>query len=312
MAEKPILKIGHLKITDHLILGMTKDKLIKTEESFKSLRLAPVLMTGWNQVADALTDGSLDGAFILAPTAMDLFKSGVRLRLILFTHRSGSILVKSKAANIKKMEDFKGKVVLIPYQLSVHNMLFHKLLADLGLKPGISSDPEADVILEVMAPGTMLDAVKYDEEGEIGGFIVAEPIGTQVIAEGYGEEVCLSKDLWPGHPCCVFVVRDEVIAKHPDAVQELTNSLVKSGQTIEDDPARAAAVGAEFLGQDETVIKRVLTDPPDRITTDKLLPTVQELEMMQNYMEQYMKIIDKKIDMEKFVVTQFAKNAGAK
>ena len=312
MAEKPILKIGHLKITDHLILGMTKDKLIKTEESFKSLRLAPVLMTGWNQVADALTDGSLDGAFILAPTAMDLFKSGVRLRLILFTHRSGSILVKSKTANIKKMEDFKGKVVLIPYQLSVHNMLFHKLLADLGLKPGISSDPEADVILEVMAPGTMLDAVKYDEEGEIGGFIVAEPIGSQVIAEGYGEEVCLSKDLWPGHPCCVFVVRDEVIAKYPDAVQELTNSLVKSGQTIEDDPTRAAAVGAEFLGQDETVIKRVLTDPPDRITTDRLLPTVQELEMMQNYMEKYMKIIDKKIDMEKFVVTQFAKNAGAK
>ena len=133
-----------------------------------------------------------------------------------------------------------------------------------------------------------------------------------MIAEGYGEEVCLSKDLWPGHPCCVFVVRDEVIGKYPDAVQELTNSLVRSGQTIEADPARAAAVGAEFLGQDETVIKRVLTDPPDRITTDRLLPTVQELDMMQNYMAQYMKIIDKKIDMEKFVVTQFAKNAGAK
>ncbi|MBU0993522.1 MAG: ABC transporter substrate-binding protein [Proteobacteria bacterium] len=312
MAEKPILKIGHLKITDHLILGVTKDKLIKTEESFKSLRLAPVLMNGWNQVADALTDGSLDGAFILAPTAMDLFKSGVKLKLILFTHRSGSILVKSKAANIKKMEDFKGKVVLIPYQLSVHNMLFHKLLADLGLKPGISSDPEADVILEVMAPGTMLDAVKYDEEGEIGGFIVAEPIGSQVIAEGYGEEVCLSKDLWPGHPCCVFVMRDDVIGKHPDAVQELTNSLVRSGMTIEEDPGRAAGIGAEFLGQEEAVIKRVLTDPPDRITTDKLFPTVQELEMMQNYMQQYMKIIDKKIDMNTFVDTQFAKAAGAK
>ncbi len=312
MAEKPILKIGHLKITDHLILGVTKDKLQKSEESFNTCRLAPVLMNGWNQVADALTDGSLDGAFILAPTAMDLFKSGVGLKLILFAHRSGSILVKSKNANIKKMEDFKGKVVLIPYQLSVHNMLFHKLLADLGLKPGISTDPEADVILEVMAPGTMLDAVKYDDEGEIGGFIVAEPIGSQVIAEGYGEEVCLSKDLWPGHPCCVLVMRDEVIGKHPEAVQELTNSLVKSGFAITEDPGMASVIGAEFLGQDESVIKQVLTEPPDRITTDRLFPTIKELEMMQNYMEQYMNIIDTKIDMNKFVDIQFAEAAGAK
>lgn len=312
MAEKPILKIGHLKITDHLILGVTKDKLLKSEESFNHCRLAPVLMNGWNQVADALTDGSLDGAFILAPTAMDLFKSGVGLKLILFAHRSGSILVKSKFAKIDKMEDFKGKVVLIPYQLSVHNILFHKLLADLGLKPGISSDPEVDVFLEVMAPGTMLDAVKYDEEGEIGGFIVAEPIGTQVITEGYGEVVCLSKDLWPGHPCCVFVMRDDTIGKYPDAVQELTNSFVQSGFAIEQDPEKASIIGAEFLGQDQAVIKNVLTDPPDRITTDKLMPTVKELEMMQDYMENQMKIIDSKIDISQFVDTQFAQIAGAK
>ena len=41
MAEKPILKIGHLKITDHLILGVTKDKLLKSEESFMILLKHP-------------------------------------------------------------------------------------------------------------------------------------------------------------------------------------------------------------------------------------------------------------------------------
>ena len=128
MADKTIIKVGHLKITDHLILGVTDLKLKKAKENFKYCSLETVPKAGWNEITDALADGNIDGAFVLAPTAMDLFKSGLGIRLILFTHKSGSILVKNKAANIEKIEDFAGKFVLIPYQLSVHNMLFHKLL----------------------------------------------------------------------------------------------------------------------------------------------------------------------------------------
>ena len=215
MAEKPALKIGYLKITDHLILGVTDLKLKKGMEKFEHCTLNPVLKNGWNEVADALSVKSLDGALILAPTAMDLFKAGTDIKLLLFAHKSGSILVKSKNAHIEKIEDFAGKTVLIPYQLSVHNMLFHKLLSEKGLKPGRSTEKGIDVTLEVVAPFQMPEALEYDEEGEIGGFIVAEPIGSQVIAKGFGEEFYLSKDLWPNHPCCVFVVRSEIIEKHP-------------------------------------------------------------------------------------------------
>lgn len=312
MADKPVIKVGHLKITDHLILGVTDLKQKKGKEQFEHCTLETVLKNGWNEVADALTSGSIDGAFVLAPTAMDLFKSGVGIKLILFTHKSGSVLVKSKRANIEKIEDFAGKAVLIPYQLSVHNMLFHKLLAEKGLKPGTSNEKGVDVILEVMAPMMMNDAIQYDEEGEIAGFIVAEPIGSQAIAGGLCEEFALSKDLWQGHPCCVFVVRDEFIGKHPDAVQELTNSLVKSGLAIDAQPEAAAAIGADFLGQDKAVVQRVLTEPGDRITTSELFPVVEDLAAIQDYMCDNMKIMKSKIDLEAFVDTQFAKAAGAK
>ncbi len=312
MADPQVIKIGHLKITDHLILGVTNDKLKKSEENFQHCKLEPVLKYGWNEVADSLSDGSIDGAFVLAPTAIDLYKSGVGIKLILFTHKSGSVLVKNKFANIKKMEDFKGKVVLIPYQLSVHNMLFHKLLAEMGLKPGTTNDPNADVFLEVMAPSMMPEAIQYDEEGEIGGFIVAEPIASQAIAAGYGEEICLTKDLWPNHPCCVFVVKDEVIEKYPEAIHELTASLVRSGIFIEENPADAAVIGAEFLGQDVSVIQKVLSDPPDRISTGELFPVIEGLEAIQNYMCDSMKIMKTKIDLTHLVDTQFAKSAGAK
>lgn len=312
MSDKPALKIGHLKITDHLILGVTDLKLKKGMEKFEHCTLQTVLKNGWNEVADALAVKSLDGALILAPTAMDLFKSGVGLKLLLLAHKSGSILVKSKRANIEKIEDFAGKTVLIPYQLSIHNMLFHKLLTEKGLKPGRTVDSDIDVALEVVAPFQMPEAIEYDEDGEIGGFIVAEPIGSQVIDSGLGEEFYLSKDLWHGHPCCVFVMRDEVIEKYPEAVQEITTSFVRSGLAIDAQPDAAAAIGAMFLSQKKEVIKKVLTEPADRITTGELFPIIDDFDLIQRYMMDKMNIMTSLIDLDKFIDTRFAKQAGAK
>ncbi len=312
MGSKPVVKIGYLKITDHLILGVTDLKQKKQKEVFNHCTLEIVQKQSWNEVADGLTEKSLDGAFILAPTAMDLFKAGIKIKLVLFTHKSGSILVKNKTANIKTIEDFAGKFVLIPYQLSVHNMLFHKILSEKGMKPGTTNEKGVDVFLEVMAPGMMPEALQLDEDGEIAGFIVAEPIGSKTIVEGSGEEFCLSKDIWKGHPCCVFVVRDEIIAKNPDGIQEVTNSLVKSGLSIDAQPNVAAIIGSQFLGQDQKVVEKVLSDPPDRITTGELFPIIEDLAIIQDYMHDNMKIMKTKIDLEKLVYTEFAKNAGAK
>ena len=312
MAEKPALKIGYLKITDHLILGVTALKLQKGMENFQHCSLEPVAKNGWNEVADALAAKSLDGAMMLAPTAMDLYKSGVDLKLLLLTHKSGSILVKNKKAGIETIEDFAGKTVLIPYQLSIHNMLFHKLLSEKGLKPGRANEKGVDVTLEVVAPFQMPEAVEYDDEGEIGGFIVAEPFGSQVIARGLGEEFCLSKELWPKHPCCVFVMRSEVIEKHPEAVQEICTSLVRSGMAVDAQPEPAAIIGSEFLSQDKQIIQNVLTTPPDRILTGELLPNKQDLDQIQQYMMDEMKIMTDLVDLDRFVDTQFAVKAGAR
>ncbi len=312
MAEKPTIKIGYLKITDHLILGVTDLKLKKGMETFEHCSIEPVAKNGWNEVADAMATKSIDAAMVLFPTALDLVKSGVDIKLLLLAHKSGSVLVKNKNANIEKIEDFKGKTVLIPYQLSVHNMLFHQLLSKKGLKPGRANESGVDVILEVVAPFQMPDAVQYDEDGEIGGFIVAEPFGSQVIAQGFGEELYLSKDLWPAHPCCVFVMRNDVIEKHPEAVQELCTSFVRSGLAIDDQPEPAAVIGANFLSQEREIIQRVLTQPADRILTGELLPVKEDLEKIQKYMMDEMKIMTSPVDLDSFVDTQFAEKAGAR
>jgi len=302
MGEKAKLRIGHLNITDHLILGITKDRLDKSIETFQYLNLETVPIMGWPELVNQLEKG-LDGAFILAPSAMDLYKSGLGIRLVLLGHKTGSIFIKRKGAGIEKITDFKGQTVIIPYQMSIHHMLIHQLLTEAGLTPG------KDVMFETLAPVQMPEALEYGEEDNLGGFIVAEPFGSISVKAGHGDVFSLSKDLWPHHPCCVFVVKDQIIEKYPDAVQELVNSLVNSGKLAEDKPDEAAQIGATFLKQDAGLIKGILTEPKDRIITNELMPVLEDFEKIQNYMTEKMGVLKAKIDLEKFIDLRFAKAA---
>jgi len=308
MADKPKIKIGHIKITDHLVLGITKYKLQKGAETLQHSSLEAVDMTGWDYIGDALVNGEIDGAFILAPYAMELFHSGQKIKLLLVGHKNGSVVIANKRCNINKVEDFKGKTVLIPFHLSIHMMLFDRMLKEKGLETG----PGKDVVFDVVAPSQIPEYMAMDEDGDIGGFIVAEPYGSQVIKEGYGTEFRLSKDLWPDHPCCVFILKDEIVERYPDAVQELCDSFVKSGLLIDQKPDVAAKIGAAFLNQDVDVMQRVLTEPKDRLKTSELLPNLNDLEIIQEYLTTQKSAMSGKINLEKFVNLEFAKKAGAK
>ena len=308
MPQKYKIKVGHLRISDHLALGVTLDKLKKGEEEFKYIDIETKSYGGWNPIAGDLRSGEIDAAFILAPIAMELYYSKRNIQLLLQAHKSGSVIVTNKRANIKEAKDFAGKSILIPHYLSVHHMLFDKYLREQGLEVGAGKD----VIFDVVAPSEIPEIIEWDEKGIVGGFIVAEPFGSQVIKAGYGDEFALSKDIWPNHPCCVFVVNEEVVKKNPDGLYELTKSLVHSGKLIEMNPDRAAHVGADFLNQEVDVVKRVLTQPEDRVTFGEMFPVLDDYEFMQTYMTTTIEAMSAKIDLEKFVDLQFAREAGAK
>lgn len=305
---KTTLKVGFLPIIDHLILGLTKTKIDKKLEDTPDIEL--VQKFGWNEVGNALMDGSIDIAFMLAPFAMDLYHAKKNIKLLLLSHRDGSIIVTNKKANISSLQDFKGKIVLIPYQASMHHVILHKLLQSEGLSIGIGKD----VMTEVVAPGQIPMMIEYDQEGMIAGYIVAEPFGTVVVNQGHGEVLKLSKEITPDHLCCSVVARDEVIAKHPETVQALINSFVKSGMQVKTDKKWSIRVAMDFLNQPEDVVKAILEDTNERFSTDKLMPSLEELDAAQNYLVDTVDIpaISGKIDMEKFVDLSFAKAAGAK
>jgi len=205
------LKIAHIQITDHLTLGIMKHQINSGEWQTDHFELETICMSGWNPVQSALENGEVDAAFILAPTAMDLFSYGVPIKLVMFSHRNGSICVRNSAEPYRKpyQQFFKHKSFFIPHKMSVHNILSHMYFTQMGLKPGVAGKEAVNVKFDVVPPIKMPEFLADNPESC--GFMVAEPIGSRAMASGIAEQQFLSSEIWDNHPCCVAVFRDEFI-----------------------------------------------------------------------------------------------------
>lgn len=310
---KVVLNIAHIQITDHLTLGVLKHLIEESYFAPEKFELQTICMSSWNTVQRALEAGEVDAAFILAPIAMNLFASGVPIKLVLFAHKNGSICVRKKRKGFEdSFQNFaQGKSFCIPHLLSIHHMLSHMFFTSIGLNPGFAGEENVNVHFEVVPPIKMPTILKGANESF--GFMVAEPLGTKAIAEGTSSLLYLSGELWENHPCCIVAMRDELIEKHPDVVQELVTFLAKSGEFIYHKPESSADIGVRFLDPDGTlglrvsVLKNVLKEP-NGITTNDLFPSLKDLEIMQHYMSEKMGM-GEIIDLNEFVDTRFAEEA---
>jgi chemotaxis signal transduction protein/ABC-type nitrate/sulfonate/bicarbonate transport system substrate-binding protein/CheY-like chemotaxis protein len=308
-----LLNVAHIQITDHLTLGVLKNLIENGKIAPKHFELQTSCMPSWNSLQGALEKGSVDAAFVLAPIAMDLYGFGVPIKLVLFAHKNGSISVLKKSEEKSKdlKEFFRGKTFYLPHEMSIHHMLAHMFLTQIGLKPGFFGRGDFDVLFEVVPPVKMPEFLASNPEAC--GYLVAEPLGTKAIAEGIADLLFLSGELWESHPCCVVTVRDEIINQYPDAVQEFTTLLVEAGKFIGDKPETAAEIGVNFLDPNKTlnlkvpVLKNVLKEMQG-IKTNDLFPVVEDLDRIQQYMVHQMGI-GTIIYLNEFVDMRFAKIA---
>lgn len=304
------LKVAHIQITDHIILGVLKHLIEKGELQPRHFELETVCMPGWNPVQNALEKGAVDAAFILAPIAMDLYSFGTPIKLTLLAHKNGSIFVRNKREGYAEpFEDhFRNQSFYIPHKMSVHHMLAHLFFSSIGLTPGMVGEGQSDVNFEVVAPIKMQEFMQGNQA--TAGFMVAEPLGTRAIAGGAADLQFLSSELWENHPCCAVTMRDDFIEPHTDAVYEFTEMLVEAGKLVDQKPEMAAEIGVAFLDPNRTlglkvpVLKNVLSEAKG-IKTGDLYPAVEDLKTMNDYMVKRMRI-GGQVDMDQFVDTRFA------
>ena len=302
MKNHPCIRIGHLKIIEHLILGISDLSLKKGTAKLSAISFKTFAMNSWDQVMDSLVCGEINGAFIPAPIAMNLFAQGLDIRILMFVHRSDSLITKSTGSDIKTIADFKGKTVLVPSELSIQTMLLHRLFSSAGLTFGAHDDLNTDVTCEVVPPMVMTKMLAHDLDKDIGGYAVEEPFASHGIQHGVAKKLCTTTSLWKNHPCCVFVLNQNFLTTYPEAVQEVLSLFFQTDKQIEEaKDDEILAMAQQFCNQKISLIQQIFTRTDLRFNPDSLVPDINALEMIQNYMADTMKVLKNKINLSVLV-----------
>jgi NitT/TauT family transport system substrate-binding protein len=309
------IRIGHLKIIDHLILGHSVFRLQSTDAQLRHSTLENVPMNSWEQICDGLRQRDLHGAFITLPLAMDLFAAGLDISFLMFVHRSGSLMVKNRENRIKSLGDLRGKSILIPHNLSVQHLLLHKLLTAAGLNLGPQDSPTEPqkIGVESISPFLMPQLLENDEDLDIAAGIVPEPYGSQAITEGFADKLCTSDSLWKDHPCCGFVIQKDLETSHGKALEELVGHFFQSAHNLATQPppleGKILDSAQNFLGQKKKIVRQALLNSKISYSPQKLLPDRGELDIIQTYMTDTMGVMSQTIHLDAFVNPALAKKA---
>ncbi|MGP5603263.1 ABC transporter substrate-binding protein [Corynebacterium casei] len=202
--------------------------------------------SGWADLWTAYATEQLDVAHMLSPMTVAIdagVTNAARPTELSFTQNTNgqAITLASKHyGSVNSAQDFKGMVLGIPFEYSVHALLLRDYLAAHGV------DPIADVELRLLRPADMV--AQLSVEG-IDGFIGPEPFNERAIKSGSGKIWLMTKQLWDKHPCCSVAMAKEWKAEHSSAAQGV-NSALEEAAAILSTPAQFDS-SAQTLSQEK-------------------------------------------------------------
>lgn len=150
--------------------------------------------------------GDVDVAYLGIPPAMISRGAGVKIKVVSSLHLDGSSLVVKPG--ITKLSQLDGRNVGTPGVGSIQDAMLSMVEKKHGIK----------VIHKHIK---VTDQPIYLKTGEIDGYITWEPFGEMAEYDGYGNILLRSKDMFPGHQCCVLVVSENFLENNPKAVKKI-------------------------------------------------------------------------------------------
>ncbi len=309
MQKKSVVRVGCLRIIDHFIALVTRNRLNgKTGDiSMKSMDLS--FFRSFEQIRDSFLQDEIDSAFIPLALAMDLFRAGLKIKVLMFVNRGGGMLLKGRETGIKTIKDFKGRVILTPYTISVQNMLLHRLFQSAGLRLGWLRDKGADVFLEFFPSDIIEEVVNHGLRGGAGGFIAVEPFGIRAARQGKAVSVCRFDSLWQNYPGDVFAVRESVVKAGPGKMGYLVNGFIESADMIySGNSDEIMAWAREFSGLDREIVTELLAQTGHMFKPAMLFPDISPVETVQDYMVDTAGFMEGKIDADQLIDTGFVQN----
>lgn len=253
--EKSKLNLGYVPITCTVPLLLAH---AMGEYQKEGLEVSLARTPGWAIVRDKLNSGEFDASHLVLamPITMTLGIGSLPLKTLVSTVQNvngNAITLHVKHKDRRDPKTWKGFKFGIPHEHSMHAMLLRYYLAEAGL------DPDKDVELRVFPPP---DSVANMASGNLDGMLFAEPWGQRAVFEGVGFLHLLTRDIFPGHPCCTLAVTEKFIKENPNSYGAMFRAVVRATE-FADKPANRPQVAellapANYLNQPKTVLEQVL------------------------------------------------------
>jgi NitT/TauT family transport system substrate-binding protein len=259
----PTLKIGYLPITDAtpLLIG-------HSQGFFQNQGLSvdrPVLMRGWAEISEAFLAGTFNVVHLLLPLPIYMrFGQNHKVKVVAWNHTNGSALTVASNKKISNFSDLGGKQIAVPHWYSMHNIILQLGLRKAGLEVvmqdrGVKLKP-TQTNLFVMKPPDMPTALST---GAIDGYIVAEPFNAAGEVLAHASILRFTGDVFRNHPCCVVVMKEEMIQQYPEWSQKVLNGVVEAQKWVIGNREQTAHIlskdGSGYLPLPEAIIKRAMT-----------------------------------------------------
>jgi len=197
---------------------------------------------------EALATNQMDIGYVGASPAIIAAARGVNLSIIAGVNKEGSSLIVDKS--IDDVEELKNKKIATPLPGSIQYILFGMLLAENNM-----SYQDIDILPGTIKPPDMPSTL---ERGNIKGYIVWEPYASQSVVAGIGKRLIDSNSIWPEHPCCVLVIRNDFKEKNPEIVKRIVEAHKKAIEFIKNNPIEAKKIAVKYTKLNMNVIEEAL------------------------------------------------------
>jgi nitrate/nitrite transport system substrate-binding protein len=268
--EKKDLKIGFIPITCATPIIMAEPMGFYRKQG---LNVQVVKASSWAMIRDLSINGETDATHMLSPMplaiSMGVGSQSVPYVMPAVENINGqAITLATRHKGVKSAADMKGFKFAVPFDYSMHNFLLRYVLAEGGV------DPDRDVQIRAVPPPEMVANLRANN---LDGYLGPDPFNQRAVFEDVGFIFMLSKDIWPGHPCCAFAARREFAEKAPNTFKALVHAIVDATQYAHDRAHRkeiAAAIAPKnFLNQPVEVVEQVLTGVyPDGLGNTRNVP----------------------------------------
>lgn len=269
--EKKALKIGFIPITCATPIIMAQPLGFYDKHGLKGTKV--IKASGWSMIRDWAVSKQVDCAHMLSPMPLALTlgagsKQTPFLMPAVENINGQAITLHNKHKDVQGPQDMKGFTFCVPFDYSMHNMLLRYYLAEGGV------DPDRDVKIRVVPPPEMVANLKA---GNVDGYLAPDPFNQRAVFEKAGFLFKLTRDIWPGHPCCAFAASKEFATTMPNTFKAVFKSIVDAthyASKMENRKDIAAAISPRnYLNQPEIVVEQVLTGQyPDGLGNTKNNP----------------------------------------